>query len=282
MWKNRKTSSVDSLFGIALVIFVALVGLFQPDAAFGQQSRKIEVAVLSGPGVGPSGEALMDVLRNSSDIIRMTVVDGEDIRDGALSSNFDVFMVPGGSGKKEALNLADIGGVEVKRFVKNGGCYVGICAGCYLASNERDYLGLLPVGIRDRKHWRRGKATLPIEFTAAGKDVFGISETAVNVAYHNGPVFDWRSAVSDPQVREALVPLAYFRGEIVGQGGAIGIMNGSPAMVLGRYGKGLVLGISPHPEKTPPLYKIIPHALSWLRSNVRSGVAGGSDARRGN
>ena len=34
---------------------------------------------------------------------------------------------------------------EVKAFVKDGGCYVGICAGCYLASTGYDWsLDLLP------------------------------------------------------------------------------------------------------------------------------------------
>ncbi len=268
MWKNknRRFLYVGSLAITSLIILFEFTG-FGIIPSFGQSSRKIEVAVLSGKGVGPSANNLMDVLNNSADTIHTTVLNGEDIRDGALNS-FDVFIVPGGSGKKESQNLSRIGALEVKRFINGGGCYLGICAGCYLASNEPDFLGLLPVGIRDRQHWFRGMTTLPIEFTSAGEDVFGITETTAEIVYHNGPVLDCRPILDDPQLRKDLVPLAFFRGEIVGRGGEVGVMNGSPAMVLTRYGKGLVLGISPHPEKTPPLHKIIPHALRWLKNNV--------------
>ena len=55
-----------------------------------------------------------------------------------------------------------------------------------------------------------------------------------------------------------------IEGEIVAQGGKVGVMNGAPAMVLAKCGKGLVLGLSPHAERTPSLNKIIPHAIHWL------------------
>lgn len=211
----------------------------------------------------------------------MTLLNGEDVCEGALK-NFDVFVVPGGSGSTEASSLGAEGATEVKRFVWNGGCYVGICAGFYLASNEPDFLGLLPVGIRDRQHWFRGETMLPIEFTEAGADVFGVSPGMANILYHNGPIVDWRPVMADPQLSKELRVLSYFRGEIVGKGGEVGIMNGAPAMVLGRYGKGLVLGISPHAEQTPPLNHILPHALRWLCANMDSATSNSGTTTVGN
>ncbi len=218
------------------------------------------------PALGLSYESLLAVLKRQPEL-EVTILKGLDVRAGALS-NFDVFMVPGGSGKREASSLKESGGEQIKRFVYNGGCYVGTCAGCYLASNAADYLGLLPLGIRDRRHWFRGKTILPIEFTQAGADVFGVSPGITGILYHNGPILDYRQAASDPRLQENAVALSFFRGEIVGRGGTRGAMLGAPAMVLSRYGKGLVLGISPHPEQTPSLNRIIPHALHWLTDHV--------------
>jgi glutamine amidotransferase-like uncharacterized protein len=232
------------------------------------QAKSLEVAVFKDTGVGPSFKNLAAVLRRRSDI-HMTILNGADVREGALS-RFDVFMVPGGSGRKEANSLEAQGETEIKRYVRNGGCYVGICAGCYLASNATDYLGLLPVGIRDRRHWFRGEATLPIEFTGPGADVFGVERPMAKIVYHNGPVLDCRPLFENKQLAEKMVPLAFFRGEIVGRGGERGVMKDAPAMVLARYGRGFVLGISPHPEQTPPLQKIIPHALHWLCEHVET------------
>lgn len=233
------------------------------------QSRRLEIGVFKDVGVGPSSNNLIDVLSRHEDIIHMTLLSGKDVCGGALK-NFDVFIVPGGSGHEEGARLGNAGAAEVKRFVSNGGCYVGICAGFYLASNESDFLGLLPVGIRDRKHWFRGKTTLPIEFTQAGADVFGVDPGMADIVYHNGPIVDWRPVLANPQLSKNLRVLSYFRGEIVAKGGEVGVMNGAPAMVLGRYGRGLVLGMSPHAEQTPPLNKIIPHALRWLCANMSS------------
>lgn len=253
---------------LALCLLLALVaqsGVASADS----EKRTLEVAVFKDIGVGPCFRDLVAVLRKQPDI-HMTILNGEDVRQGALS-HFDVFMVPGGAGRREARSLEATGEAEVKRFVQDGGCYVGTCAGCYLASNAKGYLGLLPVGIRDRAHWQRGKTTLPIEFTPAGEEVCGVERPMANIVYHNGPVLDCRQAFEDPQLAQNLVPLAYFRDEIVAPGGQPGVMKGAPAMVLGRYGKGFVLGISPHPEQTPQLHKIIPRFLHWLCDNVQTG-----------
>lgn len=253
------------LVGCMFVVFVQLHAqyLLLPAAC---RSGELEVAVFKDIGVGPSFDSLADVLRAQPNI-RMTVLDGNDVAAGSLKG-FDIFMVPGGSGRKEANSLGAAGQAEIKRFISEGGCYVGICAGCYLASSAPDFMGLLPLGIRDRQHWFRGKAVLPIEYTPAGMDVFGLNNPEAEITYHNGPILDSRELIQDPQLARSVEPLAFYRGEIVGRGGEPGVMNGAPAMVLGRFGKGFVLGISPHPEQTPPLYKTIPHALYWLRQHV--------------
>lgn len=227
------------------------------------------MAVFHDRGVGPCYNDLMAVLRHHRELVHYTVLRAGDVRDGALR-NFQVFMVPGGRGRQEARTLDPAGEAEIKRFVREGGCYVGTCAGLYLATEAPGYLGLLPVGIADGKHWFRGKATLPIEFTRAGAEVFGVDKPMAKIVYHNGPILNCKPIIEHPEMKANFVPLSFFRAEIVGRGGEPGVMKGAPAMVLARYGKGLVLGMSPHPEQTPPLHRIIPHALAWLVANVNT------------
>lgn len=266
---NHSQSLFPHFFRHLIFCLLFVIGAQSSMARAVGEPKTLHVAVFKDIGVGPCFRDLVAVLRKQPDI-DMTIINGEDVRDGALS-NFDVFMVPGGSGKKEARSLEGPGEAEVKRYVRAGGCYVGTCAGCYLASDAKGFMGLLPVGIRDRAHWERGETKLPIEFTRAGEEVCGVARPMANIVYHNGPVLDCRQAFEDPELAKNLVPLAYFRDEIVAPGGERGVMTGAPAMVLGKYGKGLVLGISPHPEQTPPLHKIIPHFLHWLCDNVQSG-----------
>ena len=117
-----------------------------------------------------------------------------------------------GSGKRQALSLTPEGQQKVRLFVRNGGIYIGVCAGCYLAFvHVQNIWGLFPMATVDGKHWQRGKATLPIEFTQLGMEIFGVKQARVNVIYHNGPVLKAYEQYAD----KILPPLAYFRGEIV-------------------------------------------------------------------
>ncbi len=218
---------------------------------------KIRVALFTDKGAH-ARELLCTNLENDKSLAT-TYITGEDICDDCLK-NFDVLFFPGGSGKREALSLTPEGQKKVRLFVRDGGIYLGVCAGCYLASCARpEYLGLFPMTTVDGKHWRRGKTTLPIEFTELGMEIFGIKQARVNVIYHNGPVLQVYEQYADK-----VAPLAYFRGEVVAPGGKVGLMVNAPAIVLARYGNGLVLGISPHPEATPGLTTIELTAIQWL------------------
>jgi hypothetical protein len=241
----------------ALVTFLSLVLLISGSFASGAATAKIRVALFIDRGANPRPQ-VFDILARDPSIFACTVR-GEDIRRGCLK-NFDVVFMPGGSGKKEAFSLEPEGRYQVCQFVKGGGIYIGVCAGCYLASTARSqYLGLLPATTVDKEHWRRGKARLPVEFTNLGMEIFGIDRATVNILYHNGPVLRTLSGYADN-----VIPLSYFRDEVVAPGGVPGLMKNAPAMVLGQYGNGLVLGISPHPEATPGLGALEIHAIHWL------------------
>lgn len=238
---------------IIVSLFVLLLATVP---AYAEQAGKIRVAVYIDRGAHLRPQ-LKETLSTEEDI-KMVTVTGDDIRDGSLQ-DFDLILVPGGSAKKEAGSLSAAGRREIRRFVEAGGCYIGICAGCYLATDSSaEYLGLLSMKVADSSHWRRGQATLPVELTERGMEIFATDKKFIHVVYHNGPILKYRESTN------AVISLAHYRAEIVAPGGRVGVMKDAPAMVLGSYGKGRVIGISPHPEKTSGLEWMVPRAIRWL------------------
>ena len=97
---------------------------------------------------------------------------GDDIRAGALDQ-FNVIAVPGGSGSKEAATIGEDGRDRIRKFVENGGGYIGICAGAYLATSGFSWgLKILDAKTVSPK-WDRGHAMVKIELTDQGRRILG-------------------------------------------------------------------------------------------------------------
>lgn len=259
---SRLLRIAGSVLAIASFINVPI------SSASAKQDNKIHVAYYVGKGVGKPPN-LRRKLKEQADM-QVTFMEGGDLRDGDLRG-YDILIVPGGLSKIEARSMEKLGRQEVRRFVKEGGAYIGICAGCYLASSSSETdLRLLPMQVLDSKHWHRGRANLNVELTDDGMQIFGRDKPHINVVYHNGPVLGWKNGVPDDRV----IVLGRYLNEVVAPGGKRGIMQGAPSMVYSQYGAGRVIGCSPHPEKSPGLENMIPHAIRWLvkqqRQDVRS------------
>jgi glutamine amidotransferase-like uncharacterized protein len=251
-------------FTLKLTLNCLLIFTIFAHAAYAEKAR---IAIFIDRGERPHTKLRTNL--DSERDMQTTLVYEHDIRRDSLK-NFDVVVMPGGSGRLQAESLEPAGQSEVRRFINDGGIYMGICAGAYLASATRSqYLGLLPLKTADSRYWHRGKARLRIEFTPFGMEVFGVRDRLSVVNYHNGPVF--------PKFRDLEIPgvriLCYFREEIVKPGGQIGVMKDAPAMVLGNYGKGMFLVISPHPEGTPGLEQIEGNAIRWMVAHRSRGIS---------
>lgn len=243
---------------LVLALFLSLAATLLPAVEDSTSTKKIKVALYIDRGAKPRGN-LLKALKTAPDM-SLTVIDGEDLREGYLNA-FDVLLVPGGSAKRESFSMGEKGREEVRRFVANGGLYLGICAGCYLLTASKPaYLGLLPLDTLDKQHWARGKGILPVELTPLGNEIFGTNQKIFEVLYHNGPVIDTSHLTTEAN----FMPLGYYRHELVKKGGQKGLMNGSPAMFLGRFGKGRVIGISPHPEAKRSQVEMELNAIRWL------------------
>lgn len=221
-----------------------------------ESHEKIRVVLFLDKGAHPRNN-LVKALEEAKDITFKTI-DGEELREGNLK-DADLLIVPGGSSKVESITMKPEGRQEVRRFVNGGGLYIGICAGCYLLTEAKSTdIGLLP--LKTERHWQRGKGILPIELTPKGQEIFGVKQKMINILYHNGPVID----ASHVTAASAFTPLGYYRGELVEKGGTPGLMKGTPAMFYGKFGLGLVLGISPHPEANINQVDMELNAIRWL------------------
>lgn len=243
-----------------LLLFAAVPALAQPPVAPPVAvSEKVTIAMMIGDGVGGKGPAMMEETLTAAGY-KVTRVDAADIRAGKLKGA-QILIVPGGISRTQATALGRDGREVVKQFVSDGGGYVGVCAGCYLASSHYEWsLNLIPVKVVDSANWERGIKPLAVELTPAGKDAFGRKEKDVKVQYHNGPVLEPIAGAA-----EKLIPLAVYREEVTRKGAKEGLMLGTPAAVAARYGKGWAIGISPHPEQTEGLRDMLPAALKWAR-----------------
>lgn len=216
-------------------------------------------AIYDAGGVGTRGPGAIesDIGQGGDFVIRR--VGEADIAGGALEQ-FDVLIVPGGSGSKQAAALGGDGCRAIVEFVEGGGGYVGFCGGAYLASNNYDWsLKIIDARVIDRKHWRRGTGQVDIEMTRAGRRILLDRGGMVDIMYANGPILE---ADEDPEI-EDFETLAYYRTGIAKNGASEGVMESTPAMVCGRFGEGRVFCSSPHPEYTDGLEGIVRRAIVW-------------------
>lgn len=226
------------------------------------EETAIRVAVFQGTGVGASSEKLVAALNSTDQRFNVTRLTAEEIRNGELA-NFDVLVHPGGSGSKQGKALGDDGRAAVREYVRDGGGFLGVCAGAYLATNDYSWsLNLIDAKVVDRRHWARGKGTVTLRLSSQGSEFFQHDSHDMKIHYGQGPLLA-RREWDDPEVPD-YESLAIYATEIADNGAPRGIMEGTSAAVRGEFGDGRVFCFSPHPELTPGLHHLIPLAVDWL------------------
>ncbi|MCH2132857.1 MAG: BPL-N domain-containing protein [Phycisphaerales bacterium] len=193
------------------------------------------------------------------DEYRVVRVGPEDIREACLEQ-FQVVIFPGGSGSGQGNAIGPEGRKQVRRFVQDGGGYVGVCAGAYLALHNYDWgVDLVGMDSFDRKHWRRGTGTVQIELTPEGQERLGRSETDLDIRFAQGPLM----VPSEDGLHPGTEVLAWYRTGIGKNGANPETMVDTPAIVAAPFGDGRVVLFSPHPEQTKGLEDILVNALDW-------------------
>jgi len=223
-------------------------------------ARPIRVAIYDDTGGSVKGPPNLERCLSAAEGFKTERVTAADIRGGALD-RFDVVIHPGGSGSKQAAALEASGCHAVRQFVEQGGGFVGICAGSYLASAHYPWsLGLIDARVVDREHWARGTGDVQILLTPAAREIFAAAEEEVTIYYGQGPLLApaGRDDIPDYQL------LASYETEIAEKGAPHGVMQGTTAIARGTFGNGRVFCFSPHPEKTPELDPYVRAAVLWV------------------
>ena len=162
---------------VSLSVFRCLVGIACWNvASMISAGEPIRVAVFEGEGVGPSVEDLVSALK-SRDGHGLTLqrISADEIRAGQLS-DMNVLVHPGGSGSRQGKTLGEEGRAVVKRFIKDGGGFLGVCGGCYLATNDDSWSqNLIDAKCLDRLHWTRGSGSVMVKLSPRCRDVLGRS-----------------------------------------------------------------------------------------------------------
>ena len=232
---------------------------FTPSPVVKSEPAAVRVALYKGPGTGGEGPPSLMKRLNNAPLTSIAQITPEEIRGGALT-NYDVIIFGGGSGSKEAEGIGETGRDAVKEFVANGGGYIGICAGAYLATSGYPWsLGLVNARTVSPK-WQRGRTLVKLELTAPGHDILGARAGEFDCRYANGPIVAPDNKTNLPPFET----LAYYRSEVSSNGAPVGVMINSPAIFSGQYKSGRVVCVSPHPEQTEGLYDMVPNAVAWV------------------
>ncbi|MBN1672630.1 MAG: fibronectin type III domain-containing protein [Kiritimatiellae bacterium] len=154
-------------------------------------------------------------------------VSAAQIQNGILS-NYDVLVMPGGHPDYTKDALGSTGYQKIRDFVSAGGGYVGQCNGTYNAT----FIGILAAEVINYPNFTNGGGTWTIRKEGTGGQTTTLS-------YLNGPVLK-RKTISGVA---PYVILASFL-----EGGTTYPLNGKPAIVVGQYGQGNVIGSSGHFE----------------------------------
>ncbi|MCX7045809.1 MAG: BPL-N domain-containing protein [Candidatus Sumerlaeota bacterium] len=219
--------------------------------------RAAWVAVYDAEGTGGPGASHIDEILSHTDGMRVARIGPDDIINNALEQ-FDVVIVPGGTGKGISKGLTEAGCKNMQEFVRRGGGYIGICAGAFLAADFS--WGLKIINAKTVSPlWRRGRGTVKAELTDEGRKTLGDRSGPFEILYVNGPILMPAAAKDLPPYQT----WAIFRTEMAKNNTPAGVMTGSPAIIASTCGKGRVVCISPHPEQTKGLEDFIRRAVTW-------------------
>jgi glutamine amidotransferase-like uncharacterized protein len=230
-----------------------------------EQNRVIRVALYIGEGTIARSYTAVEKNLGLYDGVEVTRINVDEIQSGKLV-DYDILIMPGGSGGGQASALGSEGRKQVKEYVNAGGGFIGICAGGYLGAmgwnDATRELELVNARLHDLDNWARGKGTVVIEIT--GSD--GAPRDEQKIWFENGPIYIPGNHPDLP----AYHSLATFKTDMHAAEAPAGEMMGRDAIVCSKFGKGRVVLFSIHPELTEGIPHILYNAVRWVSSSHSS------------
>ena len=213
---------------------------------------KIKVALYLDVGCKGGGVIHWAQLLQSSPEVACTFINAEDVQAGKLKvKDFDVLVMPGGSGYDRYTQLGEAGFEKIRKYIREGGHYYGVCAGIAMALNDPKRLRLIPY--TREKNPPRGGFSGAVKLNARAEELLGVPAGTRYFRYHDGPL----PAKGDPVPDSEYEVLATFDSHVMQKGKSVTPMYGMPAMIYGRYGKGKVLVTVMHPEYFPSTHDVL-------------------------
>jgi hypothetical protein len=221
-----------------------------------ERTQPLRIAIYQGAGsplggINNVGGRLLQIPGSTIERLSPERVKSDDL------SGYDLIVFSGGTSMTQARTIGEEGKQNIRKYVANGGHYLGVCAGAYLAiAGEEWSIGMVNARLVPGRRWR-GSGFMDIEFSDDGRTRIADVDEPFKCRYRNGPTFG-------PLDRPDLPPytvLAWFRSEVNNSRSVPGTMIDSPAIIEARYGEGRVLLVSPHPENTPGLDHLLSRAV---------------------
>ena len=219
----------------------------------------LKVAVYVDKGSKGIGAVEWVRLIDESPEMKLKLVDGALVRAGALKDQ-DVLVMPGGWSKEQTALLGSEGCQIVKDFIRNGGGYIGTCAGiCVLMDEPKHRLNIIPyesVGSLGLLYSR-------FDINEKGAKMLGVRQGIHKMRYNGGPILKPTTNNIEGAKFEVWGTYAF---EASDRGKVKKSLNmcGAPAIIGGTYGKGKVFGVVAHPEYYDSTYYIIQGAFKYV------------------
>ena len=219
----------------------------------------LKVAVYAD--LGPSGIGAAEwyrIVKDSPDM-SLTLVDGAAVRSGALKGH-DLFIMPGGSSSNEYNSLGLDGVAKMKDFIREGGGYVGTCAGCCLLMDGPKRAHVMPwntLGAEPDLFYPQ------VKVNEAGAKALGVKAGNHKLRYHGGPLMRMTTNTIEGASFELWGTLdseCTYQGRLDNKKR----MHGAAVILGGTYGKGRVFVTSMHPEYYEATYYFVVSAIRWV------------------
>lgn len=209
----------------------------EPTAA---AEKKVKIALFVDKGASGNGVLHLASLIAHSPQTELIPFMASDIRAGKLK-DVDVLVMPGGGSRKQCNAIGKEHWEKVRDFLRNGGGYVGTCAGMFNVLECR--MKLLPF---DRYPNAGGStAYVTVEISPEGAKILGLKPGNRVVRYSGGPVaYKLEKSASEGKG----ISLGVFKSSVSRSKEQEGKFIGSPAWIYGTFGKGKIIATSFHPE----------------------------------
>ena len=226
------------------LLVLIISALFVCALAAGTAPKKVKVGLYVDFGSKGNGVFHLASLIAQSPQTELVTIMAEDIRAGKLKE-IDVLVMPGGNSWRQVKTIGIEHEEKIHTFLKNGGGYVGTCAGMYnvVQGQPGIRLNLLPY---DRFRNAGGPtAFIEVEISKEGGEIMGVKPGIHVVRYSGGPlVFPLKSAPKGGKGKT----LGVFKTAVAKKAEFEKKFFNSPAVIYGTYGKGKIIATSFHPE----------------------------------